>query len=32
MELIEPHLFFEMHPQASDGFADALTEILSAKE
>jgi hypothetical protein len=32
LELIEPHLFFEMHSQAADGFADAFTEILSAKE
>lgn len=32
LELIEPHLFFEMHSQAADRFADALIETMSAKE
>ncbi|MCL5429385.1 MAG: hypothetical protein M1347_06265 [Chloroflexi bacterium] len=32
LELIEPHLFFELHPQAADRFADALIETLSVKE
>jgi hypothetical protein len=31
LELTEPHLFFEMHPQAADRFTDALIETLSAK-
>jgi glutathione synthase/RimK-type ligase-like ATP-grasp enzyme len=31
LELIEPHLFFEMHSQAAARFADALIEKLSTK-
>jgi len=31
LELIEPHLFFEMHSQGAERFADALIETLSAK-
>lgn len=31
LELIEPHLFFELHPRAADRFADALIEKMSTK-
>ncbi len=32
LELIEPHLFFELRPQVADRFANALIETLSVKE
>ncbi|HLE73637.1 MAG TPA: hypothetical protein VI688_05290 [Anaerolineales bacterium] len=32
LELIEPHLFFEFHPQAPQRFADAIDNHLAVKE